>query len=84
MAREPGPFVEIASEDADRLGHRGRRRGAGSSTRRGRSVLPARREVGMRPGTVFVPFHWGDLFGEGNAANYLTFRRSAGSRSSRS
>jgi hypothetical protein len=21
---------------------------------------------------VFVPFHWGDLFGEGNAANYLT------------
>ena len=26
----------------------------------------------MRPGTVFVPFHWGDLFGEGNAANYLT------------
>ena len=19
-----------------------------------------------------VPFHWGDLFGEGNAANYLT------------
>ena len=26
----------------------------------------------MRPGMVFVPFHWGDLFGEGNAANYLT------------
>jgi len=23
-------------------------------------------------GMVFVPFHWGDLFGEGNAANYLT------------
>jgi hypothetical protein len=21
---------------------------------------------------VFVPFHWGDLYGEGNAANYLT------------
>ena len=26
----------------------------------------------MSPGLVFVPFHWGDLFGEGNAANYLT------------
>jgi sulfite reductase (NADPH) flavoprotein alpha-component len=26
----------------------------------------------MTPGMVFVPFHWGDLFGEGNAANYLT------------
>ena len=35
-------------------------------------VLPARREVGMRPGTVFVPFHWGDVFGEGNALNHLT------------
>ena len=21
---------------------------------------------------VFVPFHWGDLFGQGNATNYLT------------
>ena len=21
---------------------------------------------------VFVPFHWGDLWSEGNAANYLT------------
>jgi hypothetical protein len=26
----------------------------------------------MTAGMVFVPFHWGDLFGEGNAANYLT------------
>jgi anaerobic selenocysteine-containing dehydrogenase len=23
-------------------------------------------------GTVFIPFHWGDLFNQGNAANYLT------------
>jgi hypothetical protein len=27
---------------------------------------------GVAPGMVFVPFHWGDLYGEGNAANYLT------------
>ena len=27
---------------------------------------------GVAAGMVFVPFHWGDLYGEGNAANYLT------------
>ena len=26
----------------------------------------------MPLGMVFVPFHWGDQFNEGNAANYLT------------
>src|SRR5262245_33612017 len=71
MARDPEAYVELAFEDADRLGI-----ADGDpvrlSTRRGEIVLPARREVGMRPGTVFVPFHWGDLFGEGNALNYLT------------
>jgi anaerobic selenocysteine-containing dehydrogenase len=71
MARDPAPYVEMAFEDADRLdvadGDAVKLR-----TRRGEIVLPARREVGMRPGTVFVPFHWGDLFGEGNALNYLT------------
>ncbi len=71
MAREESPYVEIAFEDADRL-----EIADGDSvrlaTRRGEIVLSARREIGMRPGTVFVPFHWGDLFGEGNALNYLT------------
>jgi ferredoxin-nitrate reductase len=71
VARDPAPYVELAFEDADRLNI-----GDGDpvrvSTRRGQIVLPARREVGMRPGTVFVPFHWGDLFGEGNALNHLT------------
>lgn len=70
-ARDPAPYVEIAFEDAERL-----EIADGDSvrlaTRRGEIVLPARRDVGMRPGTVFVPFHWGDLFGEGNALNYLT------------
>jgi ferredoxin-nitrate reductase len=71
MARDPAPYVELAFEDADRLGI-----ADGDTvrltTRRGAIIVPARREVGMRPGTVFVPFHWGDLFGEGNALNYLT------------
>src|SRR5205085_7411868 len=42
------------------------------SSRRGTIQLPARLRDGVSRGMVFVPFHWGDLFGEGNAANYLT------------
>src|SRR5207302_4239953 len=57
--------------DADRL-----RLEAGEpvllSSRRGAIQLPVRLSAGVSPGMVFVPFHWGDLFGEGNAANYLT------------
>jgi predicted molibdopterin-dependent oxidoreductase YjgC len=34
--------------------------------------LPIRLIDRVPPGLVFVPFHWGDLFGQGNAANYLT------------
>lgn len=71
VRREPGPFVEINPEDAERLdlveGDQ-----VQVSSRRGTIQLPARLKPGMTPGMVFVPFHWGDLFGEGNAANYLT------------
>jgi ferredoxin-nitrate reductase len=71
VLREPGPFVEINVEDADRL-----KIGEGDmvqiSSRRGTIQLPARLRDGMTPGMVFVPFHWGDLYGAGNAANYLT------------
>jgi anaerobic selenocysteine-containing dehydrogenase len=42
------------------------------SSRRGTIRLPARLSEGVNPGTVFVPFHWGDLFTQGNAVNYLT------------
>jgi ferredoxin-nitrate reductase len=71
MARDPAAYIELAFEDADRLGIADGD-AVKLTTRRGAIVLPARREVGMRPGTVFVPFHWGDLYGEGNALNYLT------------
>lgn len=71
MARDPAPYVELAAEDAARLqiadGDRVQIR-----TRRGQIHLPARIDQGGQPGTVFVPFHWGDLFVEGNALNYLT------------
>jgi ferredoxin-nitrate reductase len=71
VRREPAPFVEVNHADADRLGL-----AEGDlvqiSSRRGTVQLPARPGRGVPEGMVFVPFHWGDLFGEGNAANYLT------------
>jgi anaerobic selenocysteine-containing dehydrogenase len=71
VRREPGPFVEINPDDALRLGL-----ADGDlvqlSSRRGTVRLPARLRGGLSPGMVFLPFHWGDLYGEGNAANYLT------------
>lgn len=71
VRREPGGFVEINPEDAARL-----QLAEGDlvqiSSRRGTVQLPARLRDGVLPGMVFVPFHWGDQFNEGNAANYLT------------
>jgi ferredoxin-nitrate reductase len=71
IRREPGPFVEINPEDAATLDL-----AEGDlvqiSSRRGTVRLPAKLRDGVGRGMVFVPFHWGDLFGEGNAANYLT------------
>ncbi len=71
MRREPAPFVEINPRDAAKLNIE-----AGDmvqiSSRRGTIRLPARLRDGVCPGMVFMPFHWGDLYGEGNAANYLT------------
>ena len=34
--------------------------------------MPARLRDSVPAGMVFVPFHWGDLYSDGNAANYLT------------
>jgi ferredoxin-nitrate reductase len=71
VRREPEPFVEIHPDDAAELGVR-----EGDlvqlSTRRGTIQLPARLSAGLTRGLVFVPFHWGDLYNPGNAANYLT------------
>jgi ferredoxin-nitrate reductase len=71
VRREPGPFVEVNPVDAERLGLENAEL-VQLSSRRGTIRLPVRLSEGVREGMVFVPFHWGDLFGEGNAANYLT------------
>jgi ferredoxin-nitrate reductase len=71
VRREPGPFVEVNPQDADKLNL-----AEGDlvqiSSRRGTIQLPAKRRDGVSAGMIFVPFHWGDLFGEGNSTNYLT------------
>lgn len=71
LRREPAPFVEINPSDAETLAV-----AEGDlvqiSSRRGTVQLPAKLRDGVSAGMVFVPFHWGDLFNEGNATNYLT------------
>ncbi|MEU5279817.1 molybdopterin oxidoreductase family protein [Streptomyces asoensis] len=66
-AAAPGPFVELHPRLAARLGA-----AEGDAlavvSRRGRAVAPARITSGIRPDTVFMPFHWP---GEGRA-NSLT------------
>jgi len=71
VRREPAPFVEVHAADAERL-HLEAGELVQLSSRRGTVRLPVRLSDAVCPGMVFVPFHWGDLFGEGNAANYLT------------
>ncbi|WP_443063516.1 molybdopterin-dependent oxidoreductase [Streptomyces sp. NBC_00663] len=67
----PGPFVELHPEDARALGI-GDGDGVEVASRRGRAVLPAVVTDRVRPGCVFAPFHWNDLFGEYLSVNAVT------------
>jgi ferredoxin-nitrate reductase len=71
MRREPAPWVELHATDARQLGI-----STGDevllTSRRGLLRVTARVSADPRPGTVFVPFHWGDQWGQQTAANYLT------------
>ncbi|WP_329499193.1 bifunctional nitrate reductase/sulfite reductase flavoprotein subunit alpha [Kitasatospora herbaricolor] len=67
----PGPFVELHPEDAERLGI-AERDHVEVASRRGRAVLPAVVTDRVRPGNCFAPFHWNDLFGEYLAVNAVT------------
>ncbi|MDX2598794.1 molybdopterin oxidoreductase family protein [Streptomyces caniscabiei] len=66
-AAAPGPFVELHPRLAERLGA-AEGDPVAVVSRRGRAVAPARITTGIRPDTVFMPFHWP---GEGRA-NTLT------------
>lgn len=67
----PGPFVEIHPDDARALGVTD---GASVevASRRGRAVLPALVTDRVRPGALWAPIHWNDLFGEYLAVNAVT------------
>ncbi len=71
VRREPGPYVEMNPEDAQRLDV-----ADGDlvqiSSRRGTIRLPAAVTDVVAPGSVFLPMHWGDLYAPDNAINYLT------------
>ncbi len=71
VARDAEPYVEIHPADAER---RGIVEGQPVTlqSRRGTITLPARLTTSMRPGLLFAPFHWGDLWGPDRAVNYLT------------
>jgi ferredoxin-nitrate reductase len=71
MKRDPAPYIELHPDDAERL-HVAEGTLVQVTSRRGTIRLAARLCDSLRRGMVFVPFHWGDLWSEGNAANYLT------------
>jgi ferredoxin-nitrate reductase len=71
VQREPGPFVEVNPADAERLDV-AEGETVQISSRRGTVRLPVRTTDAVSEGTVFVPFHWGDLYAPAQAANYLT------------
>ncbi|WP_039057180.1 bifunctional nitrate reductase/sulfite reductase flavoprotein subunit alpha [Enterobacter sp. Bisph1] len=70
-ALNPGPFIEIAPQDAKQ-----RAINEGDwveiRSRRGNARLPAVITDRVLPGNCFAPFHWNDLFGEQLAINAVT------------
>ncbi|PSS49483.1 bifunctional nitrate reductase/sulfite reductase flavoprotein subunit alpha [Pseudomonas sp. BBP2017] len=68
---DPGPFVEIHPEDAERLGIAEKDQ-VQVRSRRGQAVLPARITTRVLPGNCFAPFHWNDVYGDNLAINAVT------------
>jgi ferredoxin-nitrate reductase len=68
---EGGPFVEVHPEAA---GEAGLKSGDTARVVSARGRFEARVEVteDIEPGTVFAPFHWGDLWTEGGSVNDAT------------
>ncbi len=67
----PEPFLQLHSEDGERLGIADGDR-VEIRSRRGRAVLPAAIDDAVRPGVCFAPMHWADAFGADLAVNAVT------------
>lgn len=65
------PYVDIHPADAGALGIRSGQL-VEIRSRRGVIRLPARLSRAIRPGTVFTPFHWSDLWSPDGAVNRAT------------
>ncbi|MGH8466364.1 MAG: molybdopterin dinucleotide binding domain-containing protein, partial [Pseudomonas sp.] len=68
---DPGPFVELHPEDAERLGIAEQDQ-VQVRSRRGQALLPARITTRVLPGNCFAPFHWNDVYGDNLAINAVT------------
>ncbi len=55
-----GETIDLSPDDAGRLGHRADGEQVRVSSRRGTLVAPARIDVGLRPGLVFMTMHFPD------------------------
>ncbi len=67
----PHPFLEIHPRDAEGLGIQDQD-WVEVRSRRGTARFPAKITTGIRPGTVFVPMHWGALWADQAEANAMT------------
>lgn len=65
------PYIEINADDAQ-----DKNISEGEPVRvistRGQVTVTAKISSRLMPGVVFMPFHWGDLYAPGNAANQVT------------
>ncbi|MFQ6576570.1 molybdopterin-dependent oxidoreductase [Pseudomonas sp. UM16] len=68
---DPGTFIELHPEDAERLGIAEKDQ-VQVRSRRGQAVLPARISTRVLPGNCFAPFHWNDVYGDNLAINAVT------------
>lgn len=67
----PGPFIEIALQDAQMLGIN-EHDPVDIRSSQGVATLPARLSARVAPGTCFAPFHWNDRFGQQMCVNSVT------------
>jgi anaerobic selenocysteine-containing dehydrogenase len=74
VKKEPAPFVEVHPEDAAKEGIADGMPVTVRS-RRGSASAAARITDAIKPGTCFMPFHWGGLWGDAvvNQATLETF-----------
>ena len=71
IKKQPQPFLEIHPKDAQRLNIEEEEM-VEVRSRRGMGRFAARITKAIVPGTVFVPMHWGALWGKDTEANALT------------